>query len=111
MIRGDGETSGRNDKIQEVLKHLETKRLKQMEIEFVKRVAETWPTLSPEIIPEGKKCVKTRRKTLKKLATENGKVSNWLVSKPFAREEGNPEQSSRKLLGAWPRGVLQQCAC
>ena len=43
-----------------------------MEIEFVRRVAETWP----EMVPENKKCVNTRRKTLQKLATENVKVSN-----------------------------------
>ena len=35
----------------------ETKRLKQIELEFVKRVSEIWPTLSPEMmIPESKKC-------------------------------------------------------
>ena len=39
----------------------EPKRLKQMEIDFVKRVSETWPTLSPEmLLPESKKCAKTR---------------------------------------------------
>jgi hypothetical protein len=55
--------------------------MKHMEIEFVRRVAETWPTLRPEMVPDGRKVVKTRRKTMKKLAKENEKVSNWLISK------------------------------
>ena len=39
------------------------------------------------LLPESRKCAKTRRKTLKKLATENGKVSSWLVNKSVARED------------------------
>ena len=38
------------EKVQDGFEKPEPKRLKQMEIEFVKRVAETWPTLSPEMV-------------------------------------------------------------
>ena len=68
-----------------------------MEIEFVKRVAETWPTLSPEMVPDGRKVVRTKRKTLKKLAKENEKVSNWLISKTSDMEENNPDLDIEEL--------------
>ena len=50
-------------------------------------MAEAWPTLSPEMVPDGGKEVKSRKKTLKKLATENKKLSSWLISTPSIREE------------------------
>ena len=53
----------------------------------MKRVAEAWPTLSPEMVPDGVKGVKTRKKTLKKLATENKKLSSWIVNTPSRRED------------------------
>ena len=60
----------------------EPKRLKQMELEFVKRVSETWPTLSPEMmIPESKKCAKTRRKLLRSWQQRMERFpTSWLAS-------------------------------
>ena len=67
--------------------HKTTKKMRQLEIEFVKRIADTWPSLNPKIRPEGGKIVKKRKKTLKKLAKENSKMSSWLVSKNVADQD------------------------
>ena len=55
----------------------------------MKKVAEDWPSLSPEMVPGGVKDAKSkhRRKTLKKLATENMKLSNWVRKAPDIVEE------------------------
>ena len=50
-------------------------------------MSEAWPTLSPEIVPDGGKEVKSRKNTLEKLAKENKKVSSWLISNPVIKEE------------------------
>ena len=87
LIGRDDETSVRN--IQDVSIPKEPKRMKQLELEFVKKVAEDWPSLSPEMVPGGVKDAKSkpRRKTLKKLATENNKLSNWVRKTPDIVEE------------------------
>ena len=46
------------DRVEDVIEIQEPKRMKQMEIEFVKRVAAAWPTLSQEMVPDGRKVVK-----------------------------------------------------
>ena len=88
-LRGEEETeSNRTDGSTSMLTtEPEPKKMRQLEIEFVKRIADTWPSLNPEIRPEGGKIVKKRKKTLKKLAKENSKMSSWLVSKNVADQD------------------------
>ena len=56
MVEDRGTICEGTDRVQDVIEIPE-----QMEIGFVKRVAETWPRLSPEMVPDGRKVVKTRR--------------------------------------------------
>ena len=80
LIGGEEAETMRDDNIREMSSNPEPRKIRQMEIEFVKRVTESWQTLSPEMVPEGGKEMK-KKKTLKKLAKENMKVSNCLVNK------------------------------
>ena len=98
LIGGGEGTSAGNDNILEVPKNQEPKKLEQLELELEKRVAEAWPTLSPEMVPDGLKEVKTRKKTLKKLATENKKLSSWIVNTPSRREDARANDEMGSLL-------------
>ena len=74
-----------------VNKAIDTKRLKQLELDFVRRITEEWPSLNPVTDQEGWKepAKKKRKKSLKKLAKENSKVSDWLGTKTSAITEVN----------------------
>ena len=66
---------------------IDTKHLKHLELDFVRRITEEWPSLNPMTDQEGwkKPAKKKRKKSLKKLAKENSKVSDWLGTRMSAR--------------------------
>ena len=91
-LESDGNKDTLIEGVQTVVnKAIDTKRLKQLELDFVRRITEEWPSLNPVTDQEGWKepAKKKRKKSLKKLAKENSKVSDWLGTKKSAITEVN----------------------
>ena len=91
-LESDGNKDTLIEGVQTVVnKAIDTKRLKQLELDFVRRITEEWPSLNPVTDQEGWKepAKKKRKKSLKKLAKENSKVSDWLGTKTSAITEVN----------------------